>query len=125
MSLVVYIDDEPALCRVFEMLVGPMGIPFRTFTNPEEAVAFIASHGIAVVLCDLRMPKMSGAQVLDQIDPSIPFYMVTGDLDTTQWEEDPRVSGVLSKPYRPETLLDVVLRHKTVPSTRIRTPMGG
>lgn len=111
MSTIVYIDDEPTLCRVFEMVVAPTGATVKTFTDPREALAFLAVNEVAVVLCDLRMPRMSGADVLARLGGTVPFYMVSGDLDVTLWKDDARIAGILAKPYTTEALLDIVARY--------------
>ncbi len=36
----------------------------------------------------------------------MPFHLVSGELSITEWAAgEPRVSGVLAKPFRPEALL--------------------
>lgn len=112
MSLaVVYIDDEPSLCRVFEMVLGSRNVPIATFTDAEAAIRYLEENGAAVVFCDYRMPKMTGIDVLSKLTRSMPFYMVSGDLDSGGCAEAPGVTGVLAKPFCAEELLEIVARH--------------
>jgi CheY-like chemotaxis protein len=49
-----------------------------------------------------------------RVEADVPFIMVSGDLGVTQWTRDnPRVLDVLTKPFRPELLLEAVRQHLT------------
>lgn len=110
MSLpIVYVDDEQLLCRVFHTVLRRTGLPVHTFTDPNEALAFIRENRVCVIVCDYRMPQMTGLELLDRIEADVPFILVSGDLGVTRWTEgNPRVRGVLTKPFRPEHLLDLI-----------------
>ena len=102
----VYVDDEPSLCRVFGLLLRRAGADARTFTDPEEALEFIAHNEVAVVICDYRMPEMTGLDLRGRIARDVPFFLVSGDLSVEEdLGDDARLSGVISKPFRPEDLL--------------------
>ena len=109
MKSVVYIDDEPMLCRAFKKIFENAGVPVITFTEPKLAIAYLRDHPPAVVICDYRMPSMSGLDVLDHVRPGTPFFLVSGDLAITLAKDDPRVTGILTKPFRAETLLETTL----------------
>jgi len=111
---VVYIDDEPALCRALRMVFQMLAIDARleTFEDPKAALAFIVANDVTLVICDYRMPALSGLEVLDRIERDVPFYVVSGDLDVARFtDSNPRVTGVLAKPYRPEHLLELISIH--------------
>lgn len=108
---VVYIDDEPALCRVFEMILGARGVPIVTFTDPVAAVAYLQTHDAAVVFCDYRMRALSGLEVLERMGRPTPFYLVSGNLDVGAAANAPGVTGVLEKPFPAEDLIAIVARH--------------
>ncbi len=111
MKPVVYIDDEELLCRVFKRVLASCGSPVVTFTEPEAAIAYIHEHPPAVVICDYRMPSLTGLQVLERLAPGIPFYLVSGNLGVASLRSHPGVTGALTKPFRPEALLDIVQLH--------------
>jgi CheY-like chemotaxis protein len=105
-SIVLYVDDEPVLCRVFERVLRRTGADVRTFTDPEAALAFLDEHPVAAVVCDYRMPGMTGLEVLERVSEGVPFFLVSGDLGITERVADlPRVTGVFAKPFQPEALL--------------------
>lgn len=102
--MIVYIDDEPLLCRAFQRIFQDAGCEVVTFTEPDQALAYIAAHPVKAIVCDYRMPALDGLAVLDRIPAGIPFYLVTGELSIARLS-DPRVTAVLTKPFRPETLI--------------------
>lgn len=106
---IVFIDDEPALCRVFTRVLARLDTVVA-FSDPRAAVAHLAGHAAAVVVCDYRMPGLTGFDVLREVRPGTPFVMISGDLDAADFAR-PAVAGVsafLSKPLRPDDLLSIV-----------------
>ena len=114
MSLpVVYIDDEPPLCRACEMILGARGFAVVTFSDPDEAVVYLNAHDVAVVFCDFRMANTNGLAVLAKMTRPAPFYLVSGALAADRWAREPGVTGVLSKPFPMEELIEIANRHQT------------
>jgi len=108
---IVYIDDEPMLCRAFTAVLGSANIPVETFTDAAAALAHIDANEVSAVFCDYRMPAMTGLDVLARVRRDVPFFLVSGDSDVVaSVASNARVSGVLSKPYRPGDLLAIVQR---------------
>ncbi len=58
---IVYIDDEPMLCRAFRSVLAAVDIPVETFTDVDAALDYIRAHDVAAVFCDYRMPTVTGA----------------------------------------------------------------
>lgn len=112
---IVYIDDEPMLCRVFQKILTDRGASAVTFTDPEAALAYLRDHEVAAVICDYRMPMITGLQVLDRVAEGVPFFLVSGDLGITASRGNARVTGVLTKPFRPETLLEMIEPYIAIP----------
>ncbi|MBX7080386.1 MAG: response regulator [Nannocystaceae bacterium] len=109
---VVYVDDEAMLCRAFRLLMRRTSVEVETFTDPALALAYLCSHDATVIFCDYRMPRMNGLQLLEALPGTTPFYVVSGDLDAAQWVADnPRVSGVLPKPFLADRIAAIVQRH--------------
>jgi DNA-binding NtrC family response regulator len=112
---IVYVDDEPLLCRVYQSVLRQTGFPVRTFTDPNDALEFIRANAVCLIVSDYRMPQMTGLDLLDRIEADVPFIMVSGDLSVARWVHgNPRVIEVLTKPFRPEQLLELVREHLPV-----------
>jgi CheY-like chemotaxis protein len=115
---VVYVDDEPLLCRVMRTIFefGGVATPLETFTDPLAALAFIADHDVALILCDYRMPQLTGLELLARVTRPIPFVLVSGDLDVARWTAgNARVTAVVTKPFSPDDLLALVRAQLTAP----------
>lgn len=113
---VVYIDDEVLLCRAFQAIVRRHCPHVVTFSDPAAAVAYLREHPVAVVFSDLRMPQMSGIDVLGYLTASVspvpPFYIVTGDLDVASaLAGHPHVRRTLAKPFDVDEILDIIRQH--------------
>lgn len=106
---IVFVDDEPLLCRALTLSLRRLGRQVLTFTDPREAVAHLAtSERPAVVICDYRMPELTGLEVLARMPTGIPFILISGDLAIAESAQLDRVTAFLSKPFKPETLLAAV-----------------
>lgn len=88
MSLVVLIiDDEPYLPHQFARYLKKNGYDVYTAADGEAGLAELQRNTIDLVLLDLRLPKLSGLEVLTrirQLDPDVPVVILTayGDVET-------------------------------------------
>ena len=62
--IVVCVDDEPEILSALARLSRREQYEFRTTTDPEEALDWVRSGKIALVIADYRMPSMSGTTLL-------------------------------------------------------------
>jgi DNA-binding NtrC family response regulator len=77
---IVYIDDEPGMCQMFEDNFSSKDILVYTFfdlTNLPEKVLEIEPD---LIFLDFRMPNTSGDQVASTLDPKVPKVLISGDL---------------------------------------------
>jgi DNA-binding NtrC family response regulator len=89
MPKILIIEDEAAIRRV---LVKILSEESSTYTVDEaedglKGIEILKKEDYDLVLCDIKMPKMDGVEVLEackKIKPEIPFIMISGhgDLDT-------------------------------------------
>jgi CheY-like chemotaxis protein len=108
---VLAVDDNRSSLLVLSNILHDMGIT-QVFTAKDgmEALEFISAFdNLDVILCDWKMPKVSGIDVLKQVrtcDPNIPFLMVTGLADEQSVLEAKlyNVTGYVRKPYASEQL---------------------
>lgn len=104
-GLALVADDEPIVRHVAELLLKQMGYTVLTASNGEEAVSLFTEHAdeIRVVLLDLMMPVMDGAEALAAIRnrSAVPVILCSGYTPEAVPEEltADATTGFLQKPY--------------------------
>lgn len=61
------VDDEPSILSALRRLLRPTGYTIITATSGAEALTLLASQPVALVISDMRMPHMDGAQFLEKV----------------------------------------------------------
>lgn len=80
MAKVLVVDDEPEAVELLVEFLSSKGYEILTATSGEEALRRVKEDRPHLVLLDIRMPKMSGLEVLKrirEIDPEMGIIMVT------------------------------------------------
>lgn len=79
---VFIVDDEQEAVQGVRYVLRSGGLTnLISCTDSREVMAMLAEHEVGVVLLDLRMPHVSGEELLDKIShthPEIPAIVVTG-----------------------------------------------
>jgi DNA-binding NtrC family response regulator len=112
---ILIIDDEPYLPHQFGRFLKKHGYDVLISSDGESGLKELQNKTIDLVLLDLRLPKMSGLDVLAQIrkvDPDVPVVMLTayGDVQTAVAAMKLGASDYLLKGFDLEELLLVVQR---------------
>lgn len=97
------VDDEPAILGYILEALSLDGIEARAASNGETALRLAAAERFDAVLCDLRMPDMSGARLAERlaaVDPRLRgrILLMTGDALLAAAGELPAGLPVLEKP---------------------------
>ena len=89
MSKILVIEDEAAIRRVLVKILSEESDTYALEEAEDglKGLETIKNNDYDLVLCDIKMPKMDGVEVLEaarKIKPEIPFIMISGhgDLDT-------------------------------------------
>jgi len=89
MSRILVIEDESAIRRVLVKILSEENENYKVEQAEDGLMGLetIKKDDFDLVLCDIKMPKMDGVEVLEaarKIKPEIPFIMISGhgDLDT-------------------------------------------
>ncbi|QBD82742.1 sigma-54-dependent Fis family transcriptional regulator [Ktedonosporobacter rubrisoli] len=116
MSLgILIIDDEPYLPHQFARYLRKYGYEVYTAANGEAGLQELQKNNIDLVLLDVRLPKLSGLEVLTRIrkqDQELPVVMLTayGDVQTAVAAMKLGASDYLLKGFDLDELLLVVQR---------------
>jgi len=89
MSRILIIEDEASIRRVLVKILTEENTRYHVFEAEDGLMGteMIKKDDFDLVLCDIKMPKMDGVEVLEavkKIKPEIPMVMISGhgDLDT-------------------------------------------
>jgi DNA-binding NtrC family response regulator len=89
MPKILIVEDEPAIRRVLKNILTEESESFQMFeaADGQEAYMTIQENDFDLVICDIKMPKMDGVELLEatkKIKAEIPFIMISGhgDLET-------------------------------------------
>jgi DNA-binding NtrC family response regulator len=78
---VLVVDDEELYRRALERILRRAGGQVTTARDASEAMAQVASQPFDAVLCDVKMPGLSGLELVRQVhevDPDLPCIVITG-----------------------------------------------
>ena len=89
MSKILIIEDEEAIRRVLVKILTEENKDYQVSESEDglAGIELIKASDFDLILCDIKMPKMDGVEVLEavkKIKPEIPIVMISGhgDLDT-------------------------------------------
>jgi response regulator RpfG family c-di-GMP phosphodiesterase len=100
----LFVDDEPAILAALKV-VFRRGYQVLTTTDGEEALQWLATRRVDVIVCDQRMPKITGVEVLSRarsVSPSTIRLLLTGYADNEAVLgaiNDGEVHRFLNKPW--------------------------
>jgi PAS domain S-box-containing protein len=112
---ILVVDDEESILSITRQTLGAFGYRVMSAQNGAEAVAIYAEkkNEISVVLTDMMMPIMDGANLIGallQINPDVKIIAASGlllNFDTNKYRES-GISHLLAKPYNTELLLNTI-----------------
>jgi len=112
---VVVIDDDYAMRLSCGKILAKMGLPAETFEDGARGLAAVAAAKPAMVIVDLKMPGISGMEVISrvhEIDPQIVIVVITGyaTIDTAVQAMKCGAYDFLPKPFSPDELRLIVNR---------------
>ncbi|CAL2082528.1 sigma-54 dependent transcriptional regulator [Tenacibaculum sp. 190524A05c] len=115
MSKILIIEDESAIRRVLKKIISEESDSYQV-EEAEDGLAgieAIKNNDYDLVLCDIKMPKMDGVEVLEKarkLKPEIPVVMISGhgDLDTAVNTMRLGAFDYISKPPDLNRLLNTV-----------------
>ncbi len=115
MPKILVIEDESAIRRVLVKILSEENDTYEV-SEAEDGLAgieMVKKEDYDLVLCDIKMPKMDGVEVLEaakKIKPETPFVMISGhgDLDTAVNTMRLGAFDYISKPPDLNRLLNTV-----------------
>ena len=109
-SRILILDDEKNYLLVLEALLSDAGYAVTPINDPEMAVSYLEEAEVDVVITDMKMPKMSGLEVLQHVkrnSPSIPVLIMTafGSIESAVEVMKYGAFDYITKPFANDDLL--------------------
>jgi len=115
MRRVVIVDDDRRTRRVLQILIERLGLESRAFEDAEQALTFLRTESAALVMTDLKMPRVDGIafmRELRELDDGVPIIMMTahGSIETAVAAMKLGAVDYLRKPFDVEVLEGLIRR---------------
>lgn len=115
MAKLLVVDDEIAVADILKHFFAKQGYQVFIATTGAEALAIVAREHPHLMLLDVKMPTMSGIEVLRQIrqrGDAVKVVMVSAAHDEVTMTEARRLGAVdyVVKPFHLDYLEQVVLK---------------
>ena len=110
---ILVVDDNPTQCKVIKKLFESCGYSVVALDSPEEALYLLEWKEFDVIITDLRMPWMNGAEFCRRsrkTRPDMLIYALSGYIHEFDRNEllEAGFDGIFSKPIRIELLRDAI-----------------
>ena len=111
--LIVIIDDDQEVASALSEMLELEGFTVAVFYSAEQALQTLNVNSPAIILSDVRMPKMGGLSLLGQIqklDSSLPVILMSGhgDIPMAINAMEKGAHYFLEKPLDPEKLVSLL-----------------
>ena len=111
----IILDDEPGITSLCERILSGEGFETRSYTDPRKALESLTGTPADILLVDIRMPVMSGFEVIAEVrrqQPDMAILVMTGygTVETAIRALHEGVDGLLLKPFEKKELVDAVQR---------------
>ena len=108
---ILIIDDEASLRQTLARILQRAGFEVTTATNGKEGLALVSEHTFDLIYLDIRMPDISGLELLKTIHaqyPELPVILFTAQPDLNSAVEALRrgATDYLLKPLKPQAVID-------------------
>ena len=109
------IDDEVVVCKRLQQFLGKAGYSVETYVDSRSAINRIGEKRFDIVVTDIRMDNIDGMEVLNRVlgkRENTKVIMITGyaTIEIAREAEAKGAFGFISKPFRPQDLMEVIDR---------------
>jgi putative two-component system response regulator len=112
---ILVVDDDASIRVYLSALLKKHGFAVIVCESAEEALTYIREEPITVVLTDIKMPNVSGLELLheiNQLNAELPVILMTGNIDIDLAIEAVNKGALsfLTKPLNQEYLINAINR---------------
>ena len=110
---ILVVDDDSYVLESISKMLIEYGYCVHSCRNGEEAITSLSNNNSKLVLTDIKMPGMSGIDLLEKIHsiyPKMPVVLMTGhaELDMAIKAIKKGAFDFITKPYNPEYLVHTI-----------------
>ena len=130
MDTILVVDDEKNYLLVMETLLAGAGYEVLTIDSGEEALELTRRNDLDLIITDMKMPRMSGIELMEQLKqvyPDLPVIMMTayGTVEKAVEAMKKGAFDYILKPFKNEELLLTIakaldLRHLLTENRRLK-----
>jgi len=118
---ILVVDDEPEIRRVTGKFLERSGYRVLSAATGMEGLVLIQDNSVDLVITDIRMPGISGLDLISQIhdlNPRTPVIVITGygDPSTAVESIDKGAFFFINKPFEISAVLDAVEKCMRLPN---------
>ena len=115
MDRILVVDDEKKIRHILQLMLGREGFRTEQAENGKEALDILKQKRFDMVITDLKMPKMDGMSLLEEvkkIDPDFPIVVITayGTIENAVEAMQKGAIDYITKPFEEEKILITVKR---------------
>ncbi len=120
MAKILVLDDLSDALLLVERILAAKGHEVMGFTDEQQAIAYARSNPLDLLILDIKLRKLTGIEVLEQIkkaNPSVKAIMLTGypSLETARKAKELGAQAYSVKPIESEELEETVARILSMP----------
>lgn len=121
--LILYVDDDQKAGELMLRFCEDLPFGCRVFSNPQHALDFFIEQGADIIISDLRMPHLTGIELLTRIrehNTDVPVIITTAYSTVDDAIEALRLGAAdfIKKPFDMDELM--LLVQKTLDTTHLR-----
>jgi two-component system, NtrC family, response regulator AtoC len=112
---ILIVEDEAPMRRLLELSLGEEGYTTHSVDNAEDGLKFIERGSVDLVLTDLKLPAMSGLELLEaarRVRTDLPFIVMTayGSVESAVGAMKAGANDYVLKPFSLDEIKLVVAR---------------
>jgi CheY-like chemotaxis protein len=112
---ILVVEDNPNMSSLLADMLEVFAVESVRATDGEDALRKLEKENIGLVITDLRMPKMSGTELIAAVkgmNPKLPVVLISGYNLTDADTNGPagQADGFLMKPFRMNDIKNVLDR---------------
>lgn len=113
---ILVVEDNPNMSSLLADMLEVFAVDSVRATDGQDALKRLDEEKIGLVITDLRMPKMSGTELLVAVkekNPGMPVVLISGfSIDASEDKElISQADGFLHKPFKMNDIKEILEKH--------------